>query len=219
MTDACTRIEESDIPPHAVALVGSEDGFLLARWGNSEPWEEAAAAATTVCSSLERLATPVVAVVCSDAIGPAWEIALACDLRVAADDVEVGAPHVRLGYVPSAGATQRLPRIVGIGTALRLLLLGEIVPASEAAALGLFDVTAPREQLEAHTEKLLGVLRAAAPIALSYAKEAIRGGADLPLSAGLRLEADLAAILHTTDDRAEGIASFLERRAPEYRGR
>ncbi len=217
--DACTAIEERGTPPNAVALVGTEDGFLLASADASTEWTRASSAAAAICVALDRLAPPVVAILASDAVGPAWEVALACDLRVAPGDVEVGTPDVRVGLVPAAGATQRLSRIVGTGVALRLLLLGEVLPAAEAAALGLLDATAPREYLQAHAEELLDELRSAAPVALSYVKEAIRSGADLPLAAGLRIEADLAALLQTTEDRAEGIASFLERRAPRYGGR
>jgi enoyl-CoA hydratase len=131
----------------------------------------------------------------------------------------VGSPEVRYGRLPRAGGAQRLARLVGAGRALPLLLLGELVPADEALRLRLLHVVVPHTALDARLEALVAGFRASAPIALAYAREAARDGSRLTLEAGLRLEADLTALLQTTADRAEGLASFKARRPPRFDGR
>src|SRR5205823_14462656 len=130
-----------------------------------------------------------------------------------------GLPEVRLGRMPSAGGTQRLPRLVGPGIALRMLLLGELLIATAAVDIGLVHRIAPRRDLESSLETLVSTLRGAAPVALAYKKEAVRWAADVPPSTGLTLEADLAALLQTTTDRSSGIRAFQERSTPEFEGR
>jgi enoyl-CoA hydratase/carnithine racemase len=218
VADACTRIEERQEPLCAVALTGGRDAFLLAPPEDAASWRRCAGAAAVIAAALDRLSPPVLAVVAGEAVGPAWEIALACDLRIAAEAANLGSPDLRVGLMPAAGATQRLPRLAGTGIALRLLLLAEVLPAQEALPLGLVEGCVPVDRLDEAAEGVLDGLRAAAPIALAYAKEAIRRSVDLPLDTGLRLEADLATLLQTTADRAEGIASFLERRTPRFEG-
>src|SRR5262249_44333911 len=144
---------------------------------------------------------------------------LACDLRLAAAHVRLGSPEVRWGRIPAAGGTQRLARLVGPATALRLLLLGEMLAAPTALELGLVHRVVPAAELDAASEAMPGELAAGAPLALAYAKEAVQRAGDLPLPDGLRLEADLAALLQTTHDRAEGLAAFRERRAPRFEAR
>ena len=169
--------------------------------------------------ALAAVSAPTIAALAGDAIGPAFELALACDLRVAGEGIHLGAPQIRWGRMPAAGGTQRLSRLVGRGVALRMLLLGELLSAREAEELGLVHRVAPVETIEASLEELLDQMRAAAPIALAYTKEAIREGVELPLKNGLALEADLAALLQTTQDRQEGVRAFKERRAPRFEGR
>jgi enoyl-CoA hydratase len=216
--DACIAIEEEVEPYAGVVLSDGGGAFLLWPPADRAEWSGHARAAARITGALARLSAPTVASMAFDAIGPAWEVALACDVRVAADGVRLGSPDVQADRVPSAGATQRLPQLVGVGVALRLLLLGELLTADEALRLGLVHLTAPPSQLAERGAEVVALLQAAAPIALAYAKEAVRVSADLPLADGLRLEADLAALLQTTTDRAEGLRSFLERRAPRFGG-
>jgi enoyl-CoA hydratase/carnithine racemase len=121
--------------------------------------------------------------------------------------------------MPSGGGTQQLARIVGHAQALRLLLLGEVLSGQAAFERGLVSRVATREELPGILDDTLGALRSAAPIALAYVKETVARGTQLPLVAGLRMEADLAALLQTTTDREEGVRSFVERRAPRFEGR
>jgi enoyl-CoA hydratase len=170
-------------------------------------------------NAVAELAVPTVAVIDGGAIGAGLELALACDLRIASDRVRIGTPEVGWERIPSAGGTQHLVRAVGPTAALRLLLLGEILSAGEALELGLVHRTAPSSKISALAEPLVAELCAAAPIAAAYTKEATRMAMDVPLPQGLRLEADLAALLQTTADRAEGLAAFLSRGTPRFDGR
>ncbi|HEY7064335.1 MAG TPA: enoyl-CoA hydratase-related protein [Chloroflexota bacterium] len=219
LADACATIDEREEPPAGVALVGDGGAFCLSPPRGMHECDELGAAWATATAAVACLGPPTLAVIGGDAIGPSWELALACDLRLAIDDARVGSPEVRWGRMPAAGGTQRLVRLAGPAVALRLLLLGERLAAPEALALGLVHRVATADALGTAQEELLDALRASAPIALGYAKEAVRQGMELPLAAGLRLEADLAALLQTTADRAEGLAAFHARRAPHYEAR
>ena len=153
-----------------------------------------------------------------DAIDHGLELALACDLRLAADNARFGMTQVTRGSMPWDGGTQRLPRIVGRAWAADLLLTGRLVDAQEALDIGLVHEVHPSERLPERGEQLARSLAALAPIASRYAKESVLKGMDMTLDQGMRLEMDLNLILQTTLDRAEGIASFLERREPTFRG-
>jgi enoyl-CoA hydratase len=160
-----------------------------------------------------------VAALSGDARGCGAELALACDLRVAWEGARLGFPHVSYGVAPAGGATQRLPRLIGPGAAFRALLLGEEIGGEELVALGVAAASAPTSQatLTAATE-LASRLAAQSSTALRACKEAVLAGIDLPLREGLRLEADLAVLLQSTADRAEGIRAFLEKRPPRFTG-
>jgi enoyl-CoA hydratase len=203
----------------AVALVSEGAAFCAVPPRDAADCDAAANAWDRAADALARVGPPTLAVLAADALGPAWALALACDLRLAAREARVGSPEVRWGRLPAAGVTQRLPRLAGPGVALRLLLLGEVLGATDAHALGLVHRVAPAAALDATREELLGELRAAAPIALGYTKEAIHQALELPLPAGLRLEADLAALLQTTHDRVEGLTAYHQRRAPSFEAR
>ena len=219
IVDACRDIRESSDRPVAIALIGLGQAFCVLPPASTGDCDAAGSAWSEATSALAQLTAPTVAVLGGDAIGPALELAQACDLRIATASARVGAPEVRFGRIPSAGGTQRLARAVGRATALRMLLLGDELTASEAMDQGLLHRVAAVDALEAAAEEMLDMLRAGAPIALAYTKEAIRSGSELPLTAGLVLEADLAALLQTTADRAEGIRAFKERKLPRFEGR
>jgi enoyl-CoA hydratase/carnithine racemase len=218
LIDACAAIEERDDLPVAVVLRADAGVFYLEPPTSAADCDAVDELWAQAVNAVARLTPPTVAAIDGDALGAAWELALACDLRVATGRSRFGSPEVRWNRMPTAGGTQRLARLVGSAMALRLLLVGEVVPAARAHALGLIDRFARDGELDVVIGELLADLRAAAPIALAYTKEAVRSGAELPFSAGLRLEADLAALLQTTTDRAEGIAAFTERRSPRFTG-
>lgn len=162
---------------------------------------------------------PTVARIHGHCLGGGLELALACDIRLAADDAIFGFPEVLLGIIPGAGGTQRLPRIVGIAEALRLILSGERIGAEEALRIGLVTAVVPRADLDAAAQEWAERFSRGAPRAMEFAKESIRRGVEMELSDGLRLETDLATLLTSTSDRVEGMASFAERRPPRFEGR
>lgn len=169
--------------------------------------------------ALARVTKPVVAVIGGPAVGIGAELALAADIRIAADSATLTFPEVANGRLPCFGATQRLPRLVGRMRALEFLLLGEAIPAVEAVAVGLVSRVSPAAELESAVGTLTRTLRQHGPLALALAKEAVLRAGDLPLAAGMRLEEDLYVLLQTTADRAEGVRSFLAKRRPHFRGR
>jgi enoyl-CoA hydratase/carnithine racemase len=144
---------------------------------------------------------------------------LSCDVRLAAQSARFGFQQVACGLIPGDGGTQRLPRIIGRGKALELILTGEIIDAGEALAIGLVSQVVPLKDLMATAEALVQNIAGKAPIALRFIKEAVHKGLDLTLEQGLRLEADLYFLLHTTADRTEGIRAFVEKRKPQFKGK
>ncbi|MEX0785070.1 MAG: enoyl-CoA hydratase-related protein, partial [Dehalococcoidia bacterium] len=141
-----------------------------------------------------------------------------CDVRLAAEGARFSLPETGSGALPMAGGTQRLARLVGRGEALRLILLGEEIDAQEALRIGLVSGVYPKEQLLGEAEALAQRMASRGPIALRYAKEAVRRGLDQPLDQALRYETDLTVILQSTEDRAEGVRAFLEKREPKFKG-
>jgi enoyl-CoA hydratase len=214
----CAELEQRDSLPRGVVLTGSDDAFCIGWPATSVELDQIASHLAAAVDAIGRLQPPTLAALGADALGPAWELALACDLRLAAEDVHVGSPEVRLQRLPSCGGSQRLARLTGAGTALRLLLLGEVVSAPEALALGMVHRVGPRAELPAIVREVTDILEVSAPVALAYAKELVHTGAEVPLRTGLRLETDLSVLLQTTTDRAEGIAAFLERRPAHFDG-
>jgi enoyl-CoA hydratase/carnithine racemase len=161
---------------------------------------------------------PVIAAINGEAIGQGLELALSCDIRIAADNARFGFINVTEGLIPTDGGTQRLPRIVGRGKALELLLTASIIDAGESLEIGLVSKLVSSERLMAEAGELAESIASKGPIALRYVKEAVNKGMDMTLEQGLRLEADLYFLLHTTDDRTEGIRAFREKRNARFKG-
>lgn len=171
-----------------------------------------------VSEAIAAIEKPTIALINGDAIDQGLEIALACDLRVASEDARMGLTHLSYGMIPWDGGTQRLPRIAGQSHATAMMLTSRLMDAREALEIGLVNHAAEREEAAGYAMSLAATIASYAPVAARYLKETLLKGADMTLAQGLGLEADLTVILQSTDDRAEGIASFLERRTPEYRG-
>jgi enoyl-CoA hydratase len=189
------------------ALADVQDGFA---------GRDAALSGQDVLNTLAALPIPTVAAINGFALGGGLELALACDLRVAATAARLGLPEVTRGLIPGYGGTQRLQRLIGLARATDLVLTGRMVTADEALALGLGNRVVD-DALEGALELAERCARNA-PVALGLAKEALVRGADVTLSQGLEIEADLFGLALTTDDAAEGIASFFEKRDPEFGG-
>ena len=162
---------------------------------------------------------PVIAMINGFALGGGCELALACDFRLAADTAKLGQPEINLGIIPGGGGTQRLPRVVGTGQAMRLILSGEIIDAPEALRIGLVDVVHPAADLRAKTLEMARTMAAKSPVALQLAKSAVRAAAEMPMAAGLAYETELFATCFASDDKREGVAAFLEKRSPTFTGR
>ncbi len=161
---------------------------------------------------------PVIAVINGDAIDQGMELTLACDIRIASTSAMFGLTQMSKGYIPWDGGSQRLPRLIGQGRAMEMILNSRIIGVDEALHMGLITSEVPPEKLENIGLLMASTIASHGPTATQYLKEAVLKGSDLTLRQGLRLEADLSFLLQTTSDRSEGIKSFLERRKPEYKG-
>jgi enoyl-CoA hydratase len=168
---------------------------------------------------MDRCPQPIIAAINGFALGGGLELALACDIRVAAAGATLGLTEIDLAIIPGGGGTQRLPRLVGRGKALEMILTGARIGAEEALRIGLVERVAPAGEALQMATGLARTMAAKAPVALRYAKEAVVKGLELPLGDGLRLEGDLSTLLRTTEDRVEGARAFLEKRPPRWTGR
>jgi enoyl-CoA hydratase/carnithine racemase len=180
---------------------------------------EVVAQGHTLFGRIERMASPVVAAINGLALGGGLELALSCDLRIAGDSAKLGAPEVNYGLMPAYGGTQRLPRLIGTAKARELIFTGSMIPAAEAARIGLVNRTVPSGQELRAARDVAHTIAQKAPRAVAAAKRAIREGVELPLAAGVALEARLFAeqVLPSTD-LMEGLAAFAERRPPKFTG-
>ena len=162
---------------------------------------------------------PIIAAINGFALGGGCELAMACDIRLAADSARLGQPEVGLGIIPGAGGTQALPRLVPVGTAKKLLFTGEHLSAAEALRLGLVDEVLPAAELLTRAHALAERIAANAPLAVRMAKKAVNLGLQTTLGEGLRLEAALFGELFESADVKEGVAAFMEKRKPVFEGR
>jgi enoyl-CoA hydratase len=167
---------------------------------------------------MDRCPQPIIAAIRGVALGGGLELALACDIRLAAEDALLGLTEVNLAIIPGGGGTQRLPRLVGRGKALEMILTGARISGVEAHRIGLVERVAPAADVLRSALELARELAGRAPVALRYAKEAVVKGLELSLADGLRLEGDLSTLLRTTEDRVEGARAFLEKRKPVWKG-
>ena len=200
------------------AFVAGADIGELARESPVEG-KERSLRGQAVLDRIERLGKPVVAAINGFALGGGCELALACHVRVAADGARLGTPEVKLGLMCGYAGTQRLPRLVGRGRALEMLLTGEMVDAQEALRIGLVNRVVPREKLLDESEALLRKMLANGPLSLRFTLEAVSAGLEMPLREAQLLEAALFGLLCTTEDMKEGTRAFLEKRPARFQGR
>ncbi len=218
---ACAAV--NDDPEVRVAILTGEGEVFSSGWEPAEVSPEAFDPAEwqrrAPFVALEEMGQPIICALNGDATSAGLELALACDVRMAAEGVRLLLPETAQGLLPMAGGTQRLARLVGRAHALRLILLAEAIDAEEAWRIDLVSAVAPAGELLAEAEALAMRMASRGPIALRYAKEAVRRGLEQPLEQALRFETDLTIILQTTEDRAEGVRAFLEKRDPKFKGK
>ena len=180
--------------------------------------EQLALRGQAVFRKMETCGKPIIAAINGFALGGGCELAMACTLRLASDAARLGQPEVKLGLIPGYGGTQRLPRLVGRSAALKLVLTGEIIPATEALRIGLVDEVVPAAGLLARAQALASSIAAMAPLAVTAAMEAVDAGEGLPLEQALTLEASSFGRLSHSADKHEGVAAFLEKRPATFTG-
>lgn len=172
-----------------------------------------------VLGLIENLGKPVIAAINGYALGGGCELAMACTLRIASENARLGQPEVKLGIIPGYGGTQRLPRLVGKGIALELLLTGEMISAEQAHRVGLVNHVTRREDLIPTAEKIARQILANAPLAVRFCLEAVTAGLEMPLDEALQMEATLFGLSATTEDMREGTRAFLEKRPARFQGK
>jgi len=217
---------KNDAGVRVVILTGSGEkafiaGAAISELAKNDPVsaKEYALRGQNVLNLIENLGKPVIGCINGFALGGGCEIALACTIRLASDNAKLGQPEVKLGIIPGYGGTQRLPRLVGKGIAMQLLLTGEMITAQEAHRIGLVnEITAPADLIP-RSEAIAQKIIANAPLAVQYTMEALNKGMETPLSEGLYIEAALFGLASATEDKKEGTTAFLEKRPPHFKGR
>src|SRR5260370_17972559 len=223
--DLRTAFEEAraDAEVRGVILTGSGDKAFIAGADISElaqvtavEAERSSSCGQGVLNLIKNLGKPVIAAVNGFALGGGCETAMACTIRIAAEDARFGQPEVKLGLLPGGGGTQRLPRLVGKGRALQLILTGETISAQEAYRIGLVNEVVPAASLIDRAETVLKTIAANAPIAVKFSLEAANKGLETSQSEGLALEASYFGICAATDAKKEGTPPFLGKRTPKF---
>ncbi len=197
-------------------IAGADIGEFAGRSPFDQRWAMRSPRIYDVMSSFPK---PVIAMINGFCLGGGCELAMSCDLRIASEKARFGQPEINLGLIPGGGGTQRLPRLVGTGQALRLILSGDMIGAEEALRLGLVEMVVPHEELRAKTLELAGRIAARSPLTLKVAKEAVRAAESLPIEDGIRYERDLFCLCFSSEDKEEGVAAFLDKRPATWRGR
>jgi enoyl-CoA hydratase len=228
LTELAQAIQEASVDPavRVVILTGSGEKSFVAGADINElaqqtpvTGREHARHGQALFTHIERLHKPVIAAVNGFALGGGCELAMACTFRIAADTAKFGQPEINLGLIPGYAGSQRLPRLVGRGRALELLLLGNQITAEEAWRIGLVNRVVPAAKLMEETRALAQTLAAKAPVAVRYILDAVAGGLEMPFAEAQDYEATLFGLVSTTDDMREGTRAFLEKRKATFTGR
>ena len=229
LVEACKQIEEDNAIRIAIFTGAGDRAFSAgmdlkerAETGTSpieRRQQKLSATIHTQSRAVAAITKPTIAAIRGYCVGGGLEFALACDMRVAAEDAKLGLAEVKRGLIPGAGGTQRLTRAVGITKALEMCLTGDTVSGSEGQRLGLVNAAVPAIQVLQAAEDLANRILKGAPMSVTFIKEAIKKGIELPLEEGLRLEADLSALIGMTEDSKEGPRAFAEKRAPVWKGK
>lgn len=216
---------QADAAVRVVVITGAGDKAFIAGADISEfegrtpvdQWREMSAG--PVFDLPERCPKPVIAAINGFCLGGGMELSLACDIRIASSAAKFGQPEVNLGIIPGGGGTQRLPRVAGLGAALRLILTGDMIDAAEALRLGIVSEVTEPAQLMTRAFSIAETIASKSPVAVAAAKEATRAALSLPLEDGLRMERSLFALCFASADKVEGVKAFLEKRPANFPGK
>lgn len=200
------------------AFIAGGDISMLKKLSPVEA-RELALLAQRVCTTIEQSPKPFIAAVNGYALGGGCELAMSCDIRIAAEHARFGQPEINIGTLPGFGGSQRLPRLIGKGRALEMILTGDMIDAQEAWRIGLVNKVVPQAELMAVAKALAAKLASKSRSAMKFCKEAVTNGLEMDLDRACRYEADLFALSFATADQQEGMAAFLEKRAPLFSGR
>ncbi len=216
---------ENDDAIGAVVLTGAgEKAFIagadIGEFAGRSPFDQRHAMRTPrIFDAMASFPKPVIAMINGFCLGGGCEVALSCDIRVASEKARFGQPEINLGLIPGGGGTQRLPRQVGLGHAMRLILSGDMIGAAEARDIGLVELVVPHDELRARTLELAAKIASRSPLTLRVAKEAVRNSQRLPIEEGILYERDLFCLCFSSADKEEGVKAFLEKRPAQWQGR
>jgi enoyl-CoA hydratase len=224
MLEHLARIEEDDSIGVVVITGAGEKAFVAGAdigefEGRSPIDQRQAMSGTRIFDVMATYPKPVIAMINGFCLGGGCEMSMSCDVRIASSTARFGQPEINLGLIPGGGGTQRMPRLTGFGQALRLALSGDMIGAQEAKDIGLVEMVFEPDELREKTLDYAGRVASKSPITLRVAKQAVRAAMEMPLAAGIDYERDLFCLCFSTEDKAEGVEAFLEKRKPEWKGR
>ena len=216
---------EHDAGIGAVVITGSgEKSFIagadISEFAGRSPFDQREAMRSPrIFDVMAGFPKPVIAMINGFCLGGGCELASSCDLRIASDKARFGQPEINLGLIPGGGGTQRLPRLIGLGNTMRLVLTGDMINAAEAKDIGLVEMVVPHEELRTKTLELAAKIASKSPLTLKVAKEAVRASQKLSIEDGIAYERDLFCLCFSSEDKEEGVKAFLEKRPAEWKGR
>jgi enoyl-CoA hydratase len=225
MDALCDALEDLDRDEaiRVVVVTGNEKAFAagadIAEMADAGPMDMLRTNRIAQWDRVRRISKPVIAAVAGWCLGGGCELAMALDLIIAAESAKFGQPEIKIGIMPGAGGTQRLPRAIGKSKAMEMILTGEPIGAAEAERIGLVSRVVPNEVLESDALDLAAEIAKRAPLALRLAKESVNAAYEMSLTDGLAHERRLFYLLFSSEDQKEGMAAFLEKREPEFQGR
>ncbi len=224
MLIALAEIEDDDSVGVVVITGAGEKSFIagadISEFAGRSPFDQRhAMRSPRIFDIMSSFPKPVIAMINGFCLGGGCELALSCDIRVASEKARFGQPEIKLGLIPGGGGTQRLPRLVGTGHALRLILTGDMIGAAEAQSIGLVEMVVPHEELRAKTLELAQKMAAMSPLTVKVAKEAVRASEKMSLEEGIVYERDLFCLCFSTEDKQEGVDAFLAKRQAQWKGR
>jgi enoyl-CoA hydratase len=224
MLEILGRIEHDDAVGVVVITGAGEKSFIagadIGEFAGRSPFDQRhAMRSPRIFDVMASFPKPVIAMINGFCLGGGCELAMSCDIRIASDKAQFGQPEINLGLIPGGGGTQRLPRLVGTGHAMRLILSGDRIPAAEAQSIGLVELVVPAEELRAKTLELANKIAAKSPLTIKVAKEAMRASERLSIEDGIAYERDLFCLCFSSADKEEGVKAFLEKRPAQWTGR